>query len=116
MARPALPSGAFVLVDAEANATVPFNEWGSWVDGQVIALGIGASGRAGLPPGVIIVGGRAALPYGLWLGWIDRSLATYGAPPKRPPLPPSNLALIGSDRKATIPFAAWLQYVDKLLG
>jgi hypothetical protein len=113
--RPALPI-QFVLIDGEANATIPFNQWESWVDGQVITLAIGASGRVGVPPGAIIVGGRATQPYGLWLGWIDRSVAGYGTPTKRPPLPPSNLALVGVDRKATIPFAVWLQYVDGLLG
>jgi hypothetical protein len=114
--RPALPSGVGVLIDAEANATVPFNQWESWVDSQVVSLGIGADGRAGLPPGAIIVGGRAVDPYSKWLGWIDRSLSSYGTPPKRAPLPPSNLAIVGPDRKATIPFAIWLQYVDGLLG
>lgn len=113
--RAALPL-PFVLVDLVNNATVPFNEWESWADGQVIALGISATARAPLPPGAIIIGGRATLPYGLWLGWIDRSVAGFGAPAKRPPLPPSNLALVGVDRKATIPFATWLQYVDGLLG
>jgi hypothetical protein len=114
--RPALPSGQFVLVDGEASATVPFNQWCSWVDGRVIALAIGATGREPLTPGVIIEAGRPADPYGKWLRWIDRSVAGYGSPSKRPPLPPSNFPLIGVDRKATIPFGTWLLYVDGLLG
>lgn len=114
--RPALPSGAFVLIDGENNATVPFNEWESWVDGQMGALAIGATGQEPLPSGAIIVNGIATQPYGRWLGWINRSVAGYGSPSKRPPLPPSNLAMVGVDRKGTIPFLTWLQYVDQLLG
>lgn len=116
MARPGLPSAGFVLVDAENNATIAFNEWESWVDGRVIGLGIGVGAREPLPPGAIVLGGRPVVPYAKWLAWVNRSVAGFGTPAKRPPLPPSNFALVGVDRKATIPFFVWLQYVDRLLS
>lgn len=116
MTRPALPTSVFVLVDAENNATVSFNEWEGWVDGQVETLAIGVGKRAVLPPGVIMLAARATLPYAQWLGYVDRSAATFGTPTKRAPLPPSNLPLIGVDRKATLSFFMWLTYVDGLLG
>ncbi len=114
--RPALPPSVFPLLDMENNATVAFNEWESWVDGRVISLAIGVGRREPLPPGAIIMAAKPVVPYAKWLGWIDRSAATFGTPPKRPPLPPSNFALIGIDRKATIPFQTWLLYIDKLLA
>lgn len=116
MARPGLPNGLFVLVDGENNAVVPFNEWESWVDGQVVALGIGSGAREPLPPGAIVLAARPTLPYAKWLRWVDRSVAGFGSPTKRPPLPPSNFPVIGVDRKATIPFFVWLGYVDRLLS
>lgn len=116
MPHPGLPSPAFVIVDAENNATVSFNMWEQWADGRVVALGIGAVGRAPLPPGAIVLGGRPTLPYAQWVGWIARSVATFGTPAQRPPLPPSNFPIVGVDRKATIPFFNWLRYVDGLLS
>jgi hypothetical protein len=116
MAHPSLPTLGDVLIEAENNATVPFNEWEGWADGRVITLGIGVGTREPLPPGAIIVGSRPVVPYAKWLLWMNRSVATYGAPPKRPPLPPSNFPLIGVDRKATIPFFTWLKYVDGVLS
>jgi len=114
--RPALPSGQFALVDAEFNATVPFNEWESFIDGQIVSLAIGVGRRYPLPPGAIVVGGRATVPYGQWLRYVNQSLSTFGSPTKRAPLPPSNVQLMGADRKATVPFLMWLTYIDKLLG
>lgn len=114
--RPSLPNASFVLVDAENNATIPFNEWEQWVDGKIITLAIGVGRRAPVPPGTIILAARPTLPYAQWLGYVDKSAATFGTPPKRPPLPPSNFALIGVDRKATIPFQTWLLYVDRLFS
>jgi hypothetical protein len=116
MTRPALPSAAFPIIDAENNATVSFNEWEGFVDGQVIALGISTGRREPLPPGAIIMAAKPVTPYARWLGWVNRSAATFGTPTQRPPLPPSNVQLVGVDRKATIPFQTWLQYIDKLLG
>jgi hypothetical protein len=116
MTRPALPSSAFPIIDTENNATVSFNEWEGFVDGQVVSLGIGATGREPLPPGVIIMAAKPVIPYAKWLLWINRSVATFGTPTRRPPLPTSNVQLVGVDRKATIPFQTWLQYIDKLLG
>lgn len=116
MTRPALPTSVFPIIDLENNATVSFNEWEGFIDGQVMTLAIGAGKRAPLPPGVIIMAARPTLPWAQWLDWINRSAATFGTPTKRPPLPPSNFALVGIDRKATIPFQTWLQYIDKLLG
>lgn len=115
MTRPALPSAGFPLIDTENNASVSFNEWEGWVDGQVVVLGIGATGREPLPPGAIIMAAKPVIPYAKWLLWVDRSAATFGTPPKRPPLFISS-ALVGVDRKATIPFQTWLQYIDKLLS
>lgn len=116
MTRPALPSAAFPIIDAENNATVSFNEWEGFIDGQVMTLAIGIGKRAVLPPGVIIMAARPTLPWAQWLGWVDRSAKTFGTPTKRPPLPPLNIQFVGVDRKATIPFFTWLTYIDKLLG
>lgn len=115
MSKPSLPTMGDVLTDVENNATVSFNMWEGWADGRVETLAIGVGRRAPLPPGAIIMAARATLPYALWLGWIDRSAASFGSLAKRPPLPPSNFALVGVDRKATIPFFSWLRYVDQLL-
>lgn len=116
MTRPALPTALFTLVDADNNATVSFNEWEGWVDGQVETLAIGVGKRAPLPPGVIMLAARATLPYAQWLQYINRSAATYGTPTKRPPLPDGSMVLIGVDNKTTIPFFTWLKYVDQLLA
>lgn len=116
MTRPSLPTMNDVLIDSENNATISFNQWEGWVDGRVMTLNIGVGKRAPLPPGAIMLAARATLPYAQWLGWIDKSAATYGTPNRRAPLPPSNFALIGVDRKSTIPFFTWLKYVDSLLA
>lgn len=116
MTRPALPSAQFVLIDTENNATVSFNIWEGWVDGRIVALGLGATNHPPLPPGAIIVDRRPSIPYAAWLAWVNRSVATFGTPTKRPPLPPSNFPLVGVDKKATIPFFVWLSYVDRLLS
>lgn len=114
--RAGLPQFGDVLVDAQGNATVSFNEWESWVDGLVISLGISVGMREPLPQNTIVEGGRPVVPYARWLGWVNNSVATFGSPPKRPPLPPSNFPIVGVDKKATIPFYIWLQYVDGLLA
>lgn len=116
MSRPALLSAVFPLIDVENNATISFNQWEGFIDDQVVTLAIGVGKRAPLPPGAIIIAARPTLPWAQWLGYVDRSAATFGTPTKRPPLPPSNVQFIGVDRKATIPFFMWLQYIDKLLG
>jgi hypothetical protein len=114
--RPSLPTLGDVLADQENNATIPFNAWESWVDGLVVSLGIGVGAREPLPPNAIVIDGRPNVAYSKWLLWVNRSVATYGTPAKRPPLPPANFTILGSDRKATIPFFVWLQYVDRLLA
>lgn len=114
--RPALPTALFVLTDDENNATVSFNIWEQWVDGRVVTLALGSSSHPPLPPGPIIVARQPTIPYAAWLAWVDRSVRSYGTVSLRPPLPPSNLALVGADRKTTIPFFTWLRYVDKLLS
>lgn len=114
--RPSLPLAIFTLTDGENNATVAFNEWEQWADAKIVALAIGVGKRAPLPPDAIIIARRATIPYAAWLQWVDRSVRTYGTPPQRPPLPPSNLALVGVDRKCTIPFFSWLRYVDRVLN
>ena len=114
--RPSLPNAIFTLTDDENNATIAFNEWEQWVDARVVALGLSSGKRAVLPPGAIVVARRATIPYAGWLQWVDRSVRGFGAPTQRPPLPPSNLALVGVDKKCTIPFFSWLRYVDQLLG
>src|ERR1700676_5357313 len=116
MARPSLPTLGDVLIDAENNATVPFNQWEGWVDGRVVALAIGVGQREPLPPGAIIMAAKPVVPFAKWLQYINRSAATFGTPTKRPPLPPSNFALVGIDRKSTIPFWTWLSYVGVLLN
>lgn len=116
MVRPSLPTGLFVLIDDENNATVSFNIWEQWADGRVVALGLGVTNHPPLPPGAIIVGQRATVPYAAWLGWVDRSVRGFGAPSQRASLPPFGLPLVGADKKATIPFYNWLRYVDGLLG
>lgn len=116
MARPSLPTMSDVLTDTENNATVSFNIWEQWADGLVISLGLSVGAREPLPPGAIIVGGRPTVAYAKWLVWVNKSVSTFGTPTQRPPLPPSNFALIGVDRKATIPFFSWLRYVDQLLA
>ena len=114
--RAGLPRFGDVIIDPQGNATIPFNEWCSWVDDRVMALAIGAGLREPLPQDVIVEGGRPVFAFSKWLGWVNRSAAGYGAPPKRPPLPPSNFAIVGVDQKPVIPFYIWLQYVDVLLA
>ena len=116
MARPSPPLASDTLVDQENNATVPFNAWEQFIDGRVASLSIGVGAREPLPPGAIVVNGVPAVAYAKWLTYINRSVATFGSPSQRPPLPPSNFPVLGVDRKPTIPFYSWIRYVDQLLA